>query len=230
MAEGKRERNRELLKQRILYVAAKDFLERGYTDTTMRSIAAKSRLSSGSVTNLYASKEDILCGLVQFVFERQFDMTGQLLHGITDDRVLLYASETVLQLHIAELNENLRELYCNAYSLPKTSALLRQAITGKIEFLFKERLPGLETKDFYKLEIATGSIMRGFMVVPCSMWFTMEEKVMAFLETSLAVYRVPEDEIQKAISFVGGFDFAKIAQETLDGILRYLEEKQREFL
>ncbi|MCD8105677.1 MAG: hypothetical protein LUF35_11945 [Lachnospiraceae bacterium] len=175
-------------------------------------------------------RKDILCGLVQLVIERQFEVTGQLLHGVTDDQVLLYASETVLQLHIAELNENLREVYCNAYLFSRTSTLIRQAVTDKMESLFKERRPGLGIKDFYKLEIATSSIMRGFMAVPCSMWFSMEEKVAAFLETSLAVYRVPEDKIQRAISFVGGFDFTKIAQETLDGIVRYLEEKQKEFL
>lgn len=228
MAEGKREKHRELMKQRILYVSAKGFLEHGYTDTTMRGIAEKCHVSSGAVTNLYDSKEDILCGLVQLVIDRQFAVTGQLLDGVTDDSVLLYASETVLQLHIAELNENLRELYCNAYSLPKPTALLQQAVTGRMESLFKDRLPGLGTKDFYKLEIASGGIMRGFMIVPCSMWFTMEEKVTAFLETSLAVYRVPEEKIQEAIAFVGRFDFTKIAQETLDGIVRYLEEKQQE--
>jgi len=230
MANNKPGKNHDLLKQRILYVAAKDFLERGYTNTTMKDIAKKSQLSIGSVTNLYGSKEDILCGLVELVIERQFEVTGQLLKGTTDDRILLYATETVLQLHIAEMNENLRELYRNAYSFSKTSELLQQKITGKLGDIFGEYLPELEAKDFYKLEIASGGIMRGFMVVPCSIWFTMEEKVEAFLETALLIYRVPEEKIREAVDFVKGLDFDSVANETIGGIVRYLEEKQKEVL
>ncbi|MCD8325774.1 MAG: TetR/AcrR family transcriptional regulator [Lachnospiraceae bacterium] len=124
MANYKPGKNHDLLKQRILFVAAKDFLEKGYTNTTMREIASKCHLSSGSVTNLFGSKEDILCGLVEFVIEQQFDVTGKLLSGVTDDKILLYAAETVLQLHIVELNENLREIYSNAYSFRKPAEVV----------------------------------------------------------------------------------------------------------
>ncbi|MCD8325775.1 MAG: hypothetical protein LUC90_03535 [Lachnospiraceae bacterium] len=99
-----------------------------------------------------------------------------------------------------------------------------------MEYVFKEHLPGLETKDFYKLEIASGGIMRGFMVVPCSIWFTMDEKVESFLETSLAIYKVPDEKIQQVIAFIKGFDFTAIAQKTVDGIIQYLDEKQKEVL
>ncbi|MCD8217254.1 MAG: TetR/AcrR family transcriptional regulator [Clostridiales bacterium] len=228
MANHKPGKNHDLLKQRILFVAAKDFLEQGYTNTTMRDIATKTKLSSGSVTNLYSSKEDILCGLVQFVFDQQFETAARILSGTTDDKVLLYAAETVLQLHIADLNENLREIYRNAYSFPKSSEIIQQSTTGKVESIFKEYLPDLETKDFFKLEIASGGIMRGFMVVPCSIWFTMEEKEKAFLENALLIYHVPEEKIREAVEFVKQFDFDKIAQTMVDGIIQYLEEKQKE--
>ncbi|MCD7844681.1 MAG: TetR/AcrR family transcriptional regulator [Oscillospiraceae bacterium] len=234
MANYKLGRNHERFRQRILFVAAKDFLDRGYTNTTIREIAAECGLSSGSVTNIFGSKEDILCGLVELVIQRQFDVTDLLMKNAPaearDDKILYYAAETVLQLHITELNENLRELYCMAYSQRKTSALLQESIAGRMEGVFKEHLPNLETKDFYKLEIASGGIMRGFMVVPCSMWFTMEEKVEAFLETALCIYRVPEEKIQQAVAFAKSVDFRRVAQETVDGIVRFLDEKQHEIM
>ncbi len=228
MANHKQGKNHDILKQRVLFVAAKYFLEQGYINTTMKSIATGAGLSLGTVTNLFGAKEDILCGLVQFVIEEQFKATGALLQGITEDKLLFYAAETVLQLHIVEMNEQLRELYNFAYTLPHSSALLQKTITSKLELIFGEHLPDLETKDFFKLEIATGGIMRGFMTVPCDMWFTMEQKVESFLETTLLIYRVPTEKIREAIAFVGRFDFARIAQETIRSIILFLEEKQKE--
>ncbi|MCD8046621.1 MAG: TetR/AcrR family transcriptional regulator [Clostridiales bacterium] len=229
MANNKPGKNHERLKEKVMLVAAKSFLEVGYSNTTLKMICAGAGLSNGSVMNLFGSKEGILCGLVELVIDAQFKETENILKDITDDKLLTYAAETVLQLHIVEMNENLREIYCNAYSLPKPSAVLQQTITGKLEEIFKEQLPELETKDFYMLEIATGGIMRGFMTIPCNMWFTLEMKVEAFLKNTLRLYYVPDERIREAIHFVKGIDFKKAAKETVDGIFQYLE-KQRESL
>ncbi len=229
MANNKPGRNHDAMKKRILFIAAKHFLELGYTNTTMKVVASSTGLSSGSITNLFGTKEDILCGLVKYVIEAQFDTTGKLLREVTDDKLMFYAAETVLQLHIVEMDENLREIYSLAYSLPKSSAVLQETITNKLENIFKEHLPDLETKDFYMLEIATGGIMRGFMTVPCNMWFTMDMKIEAFLRNVLRLYYIPEDRINQAIAFVKKFDFARIARETIDGIIKFLEEQEKEF-
>lgn len=75
--------------------------------------------------------------------------------------ILFYAAETILQLHMAESNENIRDLYSAAYSLPQTSSIILHMMTGKLEDIFKEHLPDLETKDFYKVEIVSGGICEG---------------------------------------------------------------------
>ncbi len=229
MANNKPGRNHDAMKKKILFIAAKHFLERGYTNTTMKVVATSTGFSSGSITNIFSTKEDILCGLVQYVIEAQFDTAGNLLKDVTDDKLMLYAAETVLQLHIVEMDENLREIYSLAYSLPKPSAILQETITKKLENIFKEHLPDLETKDFYMLEIATGGIMRGFMTVPCNMWFTMDMKIEAFLRSVLRLYYIPEERIDEAIAFVKKFDFAMIARKTIDGIITFLDEQEEKF-
>lgn len=83
----------------------------------------------------------------------------------------------------------------------------------------------LETKDFYEIEIASGGIMRGFMTVPCDMYFTMERKVKRFLETTFLVYRVPDEKIKEAVEFVSQFDYPAIAQNTIDSMFTYLESR-----
>ena len=167
----------------------------------------------------------MLSELVEFVLEGQFEATAELLRGVTEDKILFYAAETVLQLYMAESHEHIREMYAVSYSLPETSKKIYSAITHKLEQIFAEHLPALTTKDFYCLEIASGGIMRSFMTVPCDMFFTMEMKVRFFLETTFRVYQVSEEKIGEAIEFVGRFDFASIAERVIKNMLSYLESK-----
>ncbi len=217
MAKVTREQS-ALTKQRIVHAAAESFLQQGFTNTTIRNITAKIGISTGAFNGHFKTKEDVLYELVGIVLNRQFAVSEQLMAGGTEDKLLLYAAETALQLHIVEMNENLRDVYIAAYSLPKTSALIQQSVTEKVKTVFREQLPQLETKDFYLLEIATGGIMRGFMIVPCNIWFSMDMKVEAFLRNTLRLYHVPDEKIEEAITFVKGLDFGRIAKETVDGI------------
>ena len=44
------------------------------------------------------------------------------------------------------------------------------------------------------MEIASANIMRGFMSVPCGVYFTMEAKISRFLDCSLKLYDVPKEK------------------------------------
>ena len=198
MTELTREQRAEKKRKRILNCAARQFLEKGYGATSLKEICELANVNLGSLINFFNNKENILCALVEYVLESQFKTAGELLRGVTDDKILFYAAETTMQLHMAESSEQVRELYAVAYSMPHSSAIIQQNITGKLEYIFKEHLPNLETKDFYELEIASGGIMRSFMTVPCDMYFTMERKVTRFLETTFLVYRVSDEKNQRS--------------------------------
>lgn len=215
----------EVVKSKILHAAAKLFLQKGYAESTVKEIAQVAGVSLGSLTFAFKNKENILCELVGFVLEGQFEAVSKILKGITDDKVFFYAVETVMQLHMAESSEHMREMYAVSYSLPNSSQIIYRTITGKLEYIFKEYLPRLQSKDFYEREIASGGIMRGFMTVPCDMYFTMDRKVKSFLETTFLVYEVPKEKIEEAIEFVKRFDFVKMANETIKNMLKYLEDK-----
>lgn len=225
MANIKSAKDSEELRRKILSAAAKLFLLQGYSSTSVKEISAESGVSSNAIFYEMKNKEEILAELVSYVLEGQFAATARFLQGKTEDKILFYAAETTLQLHMAESSEHIRELYGAAYSMPKSSDIIQRTITAKLEEIFKAHLPELETKDFYELEIASGGIMRGFMTVPCDMYFTMERKVRRFLETTFLVYRVPDEKINEAIEFVSQFDFAAMAQLTINSMLKNLEEK-----
>lgn len=212
-------------RDKVLLAAAKLFLEKGYSQSSTREIANMADVNVSTMKQFFGVKENILCELVKYVLEGQFKAAREIIDGKTEDPVLYYAAETTLQLYMAESGEHIRDLYSSAYSLPSTSRFIQQTITKKLEVIFKEYLPDLETRDFYKLEIASGGIMRGFMTIPCDMWFTMDQKVTAFLETTLKIYDVPKEKIQEAIRFVQQFDYPVLAQNTIHFMLERLENQ-----
>ena len=213
------------VRSKVLHTAAKMFLEKGYQSSTLREIAKNAGVNYGSLAFAFKNKENILCELVGFVLEGQFEMTAKLLQGKTEDKILFYAVETTMQLYMAESSEHMREMYNVSYSLPHAAQIVYHKITGKLQDVFAAHLPHLQEKDFYELEIASAGIMRNFMSVPCDMYFTMDRKVKRFLETTFLVYRVSDEKIREAIDFLSGFDFAVIAQNTIDNMLKYLESK-----
>ena len=225
MANLIRGKNYEKNKSKVLHTVAKLFLAQGYHQTTLRQIAQESGVAYSSLVNIFGSKEGILAELVSLVLEWQFLKAEELTRGKTEDKILFYAAETVLQLHMAESHEHIREMYSVSYSLPETSRIIYDTITHKLENIFAEHLPELETKDFYCLEIASGGIMRSFMTVPCDMFFTMEMKVRFFLESTFRVYLVPEEKIAEAIAFVSKFDYKTIAENVISNMLAFLESK-----
>lgn len=98
-----------------------------------------------------------------------------------------------------------------------------RSITGKLEQLFKAYQPDLEGKDFYEFEIATDGVMRGFMTVPCNLYFTMERKVRRFIECVFRIFQVPEEKTEEAIAFVSRFDYPELARQTIASMLARLD-------
>ena len=102
-------------KKRILTICVKLFLEKGYKKTTMAEIVEKANVSYSSFQNIFRAKDGVLTELVAFMFSNQFAMA----RGAAGEHlppVYVYAVETAIQMTLTELNENLREIYIEAYT------------------------------------------------------------------------------------------------------------------
>lgn len=208
-----------------MHTAAKLFLEKGYTNSSLKEISTQAGVAYGSMTFAFGTKEGILSELVGFVLDSQFEYTEKLLEGKTDDKVLFYAVETTLQLYMAESSEHIRELYSLAYSQQASSDIIYNKITQKLSDIFSEQYPNFTQGEFYEKELASAGIMRNYMTRPCGIYFTMDRKVKAFLENTFLLYEIPRKKIDEAIAYVSKFDFKKLAQEVIDNMLKFLENK-----
>ena len=201
--------------KRILHTCVRLFLENGYRQTTMLQILKEAQVSSSSFQNIFHSKDGVLMELVKFMFENQFGIARNTA-GAAFPPVYVYAVETALQITLTELNENLRQIYLEAYTQEHLLDYIQRATAQELYRIFGPYQPELTEQDFYELELGSAGLMRGYMANPCTADFPLERKLNKFLTLALRGYKVPEDELQKILSFVAGLDMRGIAQNVME--------------
>ena len=208
-------------KKRILTVCVKLFLEKGYKRTTLAEIIEKADVSYSTFQNIFRAKDGILTELVEFMFSNQFTM-ARTMTGAQLPPVYIYAVETAIQMTLTELNENLREIYIEAYTQKEASEYIFQEAAKEICQIFGPYQPELTARDFYELEIGSSGIMRAYMAHPCDETMTLEKKLRLFFSMSLRAYKVPEDELERVIRFVEGLDIRTIAERVMHKLFEAL--------
>ena len=208
-------------KRKILTVCVRLFLEQGYKSTSVSQIVDEAGVARGSYLNLFPTKDKILLDLTETMFGGQFGMA----RSIADTKlppVYAYAVETAIQLTLTELNENLREIYIEAYSLPDTSEYIYLHTTAELKQIFSANFPDYSDSDFYEMEIGTAGLMRNYMARKCDIHFPLERKLSRFLTAAMRVYRVPEDELEQTVRFVERLDIRSIAERVMHTLFQTL--------
>lgn len=208
-------------KRKILTVCVRLFLEQGYKNTSVSQIVDEAGVARGSYLNLFPTKDKILLDLTETMFGGQFGMA----RSITDTKlppVYAYALETAIQVTLTELNENLREIYIEAYSLPETSEYIYLHTTAELKQIFSANFPDYSDSDFYEMEIGTAGLMRNYMARKCDIHFPLERKLSRFLTAAMRVYRVPEDELEQTVRFVERLDIRSIAERVMHSLFQTL--------
>ena len=208
-------------KRKILTVCVRLFLEQGYKNTTVSQIVDEAGVARGSYLNLFPTKDKILLDLTETMFGGQFGMARSIA-DIKLPPVYAYAVETAIQLTLTELNENLREIYIEAYSLPETSEYIYLHTTAELKQIFSANFPDYSDSDFYEMEIGTAGLMRNYMARKCDIHFPLERKLSRFLTAAMRVYRVPEDELEQTVRFVERLDIRSIAERVMHTLFQTL--------
>ncbi len=208
-------------RRKILTVCVRLFLEQGYKNTSVSQVVDEAGVARGSYLNLFPTKDKILLDLTETMFGGQFGMA----RSIADAKlppVYAYALETAIQLTLTELNENLREIYIEAYSLPETSEYIYLHTTAELKQIFSANFPDYSDSDFYEMEIGTAGLMRNYMARKCDIHFPLERKLSRFLTAAMRVYRVPEDELEQTVRFVERLDIRSIAERVMHSLFQTL--------
>ena len=205
----------------MLAACARLFLEKGYTNTRMVDILKDADVSASSFQNIFRTKDGVLTAFVEIMFSGQFDAARQLAADAPTP-AHVYAVETALQLTLTELNENLRDIYLEAYTCPETLSLIHRRTAAELQAAFGAYLPEATPADFLEMEVGTAGMMRAYMACRCGPDFPLERKISRFLEMSLSVFRVPEDERARIIAHVAALDVCALARRVMNALFESL--------
>lgn len=217
-------RNSSETKRKILTACVRLFLEQGYKNTSVSQIIDEAGVARGSYLNVFPTKDKILLDLVETMFSGQFSVA----RSIADQNlspVFAYAVETSLQITLTELNENLREIYIEAYSVPDTAEYIYLNTTAELKQIFGANFPDYSDSDFYEMEIGTAGLMRNYMARKCDIHFPLERKLNRFLTAAMRVYLVPEEEQERVLAFIGSIDIQELAVTVMHKLFAMLEMK-----
>ena len=208
-------------RRRVLAACARLFLEKGYTKTRMVDILREADVSSSSFQNIFGAKDGVLTAFVEIMFSGQFDAARRLAADAPTP-AHVYAVETALQLALTELNENLRDVYLEAYTCPDTLSLIHRRTAAELQAAFGAYLPEATAADFLEMEVGTAGLMRAYMVSQSVPDFPLERKISRFLEMSLSVFHVPEDERAQIIAHVATLDMYLLARRVMNALFESL--------
>ncbi len=213
------------LHRKILTAATAQFIQKGFERTTFSDIAKLSGVQKSKILYEFSSKEEILGHLVTRFLDGVTEASDAVSKKLTDDQILIFIANEVLQLYMAEMNEDMRDLYLSGYSMPKTSEAVLKRRTNMMYDAFRLSFPEQELKDFYEIEIASMGIMRAYMTVPCDMYFTVEAKARRLVTMLLRIYKAEDKKITEALEFIEKIDFEAVAEKAVASVFNELSIK-----
>ena len=225
MANIRNEAETKELYRKILTAATAIFMQKGFERATLVDIAKLSGVSKRVIIYEMKSKEGILGQLVTKFLEGVTAASDAVSKKLTDDPVLILIANEVLEVYMAEMNEDMRNLYLSGYSMPKTSEEVLKRRTNMMYESFGEIFTNSELKDFYETEIASMGIMRAYMTVPCDMYFTIEAKAKRLVTMLLRIYKAEDEKINEALEFIGKIDFEAVAKKAVQSVFDELDIK-----
>ncbi|MCJ7703544.1 MAG: TetR/AcrR family transcriptional regulator, partial [Anaerolineales bacterium] len=157
----------------ILDAASQVFAKKGVHESRMDDIVKKSGLSKGTLYWYFKSKDDILIGIFEQMFHREFEELEHLQHleGTASDR-LLYFTEQVIR----DINKMLRfmpiayEFISLAFRRKFVQESFKQYINTFIDILVPIIQQGIDSGEFHPVDplevaIASSAIFEGTILL-----------------------------------------------------------------
>lgn len=212
----------------IVQLAAKHFIERGYSKTSLSGLAKELDLSTGNITFYFPTKDHLLAVLVDELFDFQNIVMD---HAAAEGKssLLAYCLELTAVASACEESEVARDFYASCYTSPLTLELIRENDTAKTEEIFRQYQPEWTGQQW----VATENIVSG---IEYATIMTREEntplplQIEKTLDTILYLYGVPKELRVQKIEKVLNMDYRALGRTLLAEFKEYIEKVNEENL
>ena len=209
-------------KNAIIRVAIEMFLERGFTNTSARAIAAELGISTGNITFYFPSKEHLLMVLVEMLCDSQWSMLEQQADE-EETALMAFCMETMTVAAACEQNEIARDLFLSVFQSELCRNLLRENHVARAERIFSEYCGDWTHQQFRIAEILVMGIQHA-VIIPTDVEIPLSERIAGALNQILSIYGVPENNRAEKIRRILALDYNDIRQRVHEGSLRYMDQ------
>lgn len=215
-------------KKDILQVAVRMFLEKGFTDTSVKSISDSLGISTGNLTFHYPTKEHLLALLVEMLCDFQWRvMEVTLDEGASALQAVCLELTTMAA--ICEDNAIARDFYLAAYRHPMSLDIIRRSDTQKAKWVYGPYCQGWQEQDYMLTEeLVSGIEYATLMTTACSV--PLADRIDGALNAVLRLYAVPEELRRENIRKVMSMDYRSIGRQVLEDFISYVHHISEEQL
>ena len=205
----------------IVQVAMKMFLERGFSDTSVRAIAAELGISSGNVTFYFSSKDHLLSILVELLCDFQWEMMRRTV-GEGQTSLMAVCLELVAMAAICDENESVKDFYLAAYTNPMSLAKIRKSDIRRAKQVFGQYCTDWTDEQFNEAEtLVSGIEFATLMTTEESA--TLPVRIAGALNQIMAIYRVPPEIRKRKTEKVLAMDYSAIGHRILGEFVDYVD-------
>lgn len=211
------------IKMAMVRVANRMFLERGFSNTSVKAIAQELGISTGHITFYYPTKEHLLALLVEKLCDFQWQMMNQTVdEGKTS--LMAICLELVAMAAICEENEIAKDFYLSSYTNPMCLEIIRRSDTRRAKEVFGEYCTGWNEEDFAEAEtLVSGIEYATLMTTPASA--SLEVRIAGALNQIMTLYNVPADVRKMKIDKVLAMDYGNIGRRIFTEFTEYIDSE-----
>lgn len=211
-------------KYEILYLATRFFLEKGYTNSYVTTMAKTLHISTGNLTFWFPTKEHILAEMVKELCS--FQIYTEVEKKDREYALLIdYLFELTMFASVCEENPNIKDLVIASYTQPLPLAVIRANDTERSKRTFAEFCMEWSDTEFIQAENVASGIECAMFMTENAEKLTFEQRVTSGLDAIMKVYEVPKDIRQSVLKEVMAMDYRSGGKHVFETFCDYVEKK-----
>lgn len=211
----------KLTKLEIIQVATKKFIEKGFSNTSIKAISDELHMSTGNVTFYFPSKEHLLAELVDMLCAFQWKMMEDETSDAKSSTMAI-GLELVAMAAMCEEDEMAKDLYISAYTSALSLEIIRKNDTKRAKALFTEYCPKWTEEQFVEAETLVSGIEYATLMTTSDS-APINVRIAGAVNAILRIYNVPEAIVQETLDKVLAMNYRKIGKRVLKEFKEYVE-------
>jgi AcrR family transcriptional regulator len=195
-----RKASSEVLKNRIIRISRRLFLEQGYENTSIRQILKKADLSTGSLYHFFKNKEEILLfGLHDALIEISSLTDGKAAEH--KEPLLRYALDVALGTSEILKHNHLFNFYNAVYKNESVENLVISLKVEKMKTLLKDLNLAFSDDEIHSRMLAIHGATRALMIAKINKQLSadLKEIYSLIIRIALTEFNIPRKKIEKIL-------------------------------